>query len=119
MHRCLCSAILNLVPVDIENVNVMCSMSAMCITADSCDCEEFGLPLAKRIHGLNLLQTKVFFSSSESQYLTLMCFPLIQGDCRTGGSDESEKGKEQASSGSSGGTMEAFSTVYPFPQGTG
>ena len=25
---------------------------------DSCDCEEFGLPLAKRIHGLNLLQTK-------------------------------------------------------------
>ena len=117
MHRCLCSAILNLVPVDIENVNVMCSMSAMCITADSCDCEEFGLPLAKRIHGLNLLQTKVVFS--ECQYLTLMCFPLIQGDCRTGGSDESEKGKEQASSGSSGGTMEAFSTVYPFPQGTG
>ena len=89
------------------------------IIADSCDCEEFGLPLAKRIHGLNLLQTNVGFFSSECQYLTLICFPLIQGDCRTGGSDESEKGKEQASSGSSGGTMEAFSTVYPFPQGTG
>merc|ERR1712210_347526 len=63
---------------------------------DSCDCEEFGLPLAKRIHGLNLLQTK--------------------GDCRTEGSGETEKVNE---SGSSGGPVEQFGTVYPFPQGTG
>ena len=54
----MCSAILKLVPVDIENVNLMFNK---CISADSCDCEEFGLPLAKRIHGLNLLQTKVVF----------------------------------------------------------
>jgi len=62
---------------------------------DSCDCEEFGLPLAKRIHGLNLLQTK--------------------GDCRTEdqGSGETEKVNESCSGGGPG---KPFGTVYPFPQ---
>lgn len=48
--------------------------------------------------------------------LTQSCEPLIQGDCRTEGSGETEKVNE---SGSGGGPVEQFGTVYPFPQGTG
>ena len=45
---CVQQLMINIIKVFIQHIN-----------ADSCDCEEFGLPLAKRIHGLNLLQTKV------------------------------------------------------------
>jgi len=79
---CVQQLMINIIKVFIQHIN-----------ADSCDCEEFGLPLAKRIHGLNLLQTK--------------------GDCRTEGSGETEKVNE---SGSGGGPVEQFGTVYPFPQ---
>ena len=49
---------------------------------------------------------------------------MIQGDCRIEGSGENGKGGELDLSGSSGGgsstgTVEQFSTVYPFPQGIG
>ena len=53
-----------------------------------------------------------------------MCISVIQGDCRTGGSAESEKEGKVAEVGSSGGDgdrsagpVEPFSTVYPFPRG--
>ena len=81
------------------------------INADSCDCEEFGLPLAKRIHGLNLLQTKVITCFQ----LTQMCEPMIQVDCQTEGPEET--GKRSGSSGDA--PVEPFGTIYPFPQGTG
>ena len=83
------------------------------IIIDSCDCEEFGHPLAKRINGLNLLQAKVVIFYSKSVGKVPNSF---QDNSGTEGSEKVENHGE-VSPPCKEGQEGQFSAVYPFPQG--